>query len=88
MFLCLMTLYVIFSAVAFLILQKQSYTTYSNLYNPFLKYGGGPRVYIFRVLKYDYMLIYLCGSDGGGGYGVLWIFKNGKYITRIVEELC
>ncbi len=61
---------------------------YSDLYNPFFKYGNESRIYILQDKKNEYLLILMYASDGAGAYATMWIFKNGKYISRIVDFLC
>jgi hypothetical protein len=38
--------------------------------------------------KGEYFIIVLFGSDGAGSFCAVWIFKNGKYLKRVVESLC
>jgi hypothetical protein len=38
--------------------------------------------------KGEYFVIVLFGSDGAGSYTAIWIFKNGKYIGRVVDSSC
>jgi hypothetical protein len=62
--------------------------TYSDLYNPTLSYDGDTRITLLQDNKEGYTIIIMYASDGAGGYGIVWIFKNGKYLTRIVDFIC
>jgi hypothetical protein len=62
---------------------------YKDLFNPFLKWGKDlVHLNAWKDKKGGYVLIILNGSDGAGGYSAIWIFKNGKYLRRVVESLC
>ena len=62
--------------------------SYSELYNPTLSYGNEARITLLQDKKEGYTIIIMYASDGAGGYGIVWIFKNGKYLTRIVDFIC
>jgi hypothetical protein len=62
---------------------------YKDLFNPFLKYGGHTEhLILLKDKRSDYLLILFYGSDGAGGYAVMWIFNKGKYVGRIVDKPC
>ncbi|MDC3306248.1 hypothetical protein OAV36_04900, partial [Flavobacteriales bacterium] len=62
--------------------------SYSELYNPTLSYGNEARITLLQDKKEGYTIIIMYASDGAGGYDIVWIFKNGKYLTRIVDFIC
>lgn len=59
-----------------------------NLFNP-LRFGGISAHGVVLIEKREsYVIFLLFGSDGAGGYVASFIFKNGKYIRMIVEQVC
>ena len=62
---------------------------FRDLFNPTL---GSSHEIIHLYAKMDrkgeYFIIVLFGSDAAGSYCAVWIFKNGKYLRRVVESLC
>ena len=38
--------------------------------------------------KGEYFIFMISGGDGAGSFVSIWIFKNNKYIGRVVENIC
>jgi len=62
---------------------------FRDLFNPTEGFSN-KSIHLFAKMdrKGEYFIIILYGSDGAGSYCAVWIFKNGKYLKRIVESLC
>lgn len=64
---------------------------YSDLYNPNFCSFGDSNVSSYEYIncliskESDYLFIYMKGSDSGGAYNVIWIFKDKEYYSRVVE---
>jgi len=62
---------------------------FRDLYNPIFGFSGITiSLHAKMDKKGEYFIIVLFGSDGAGSYSAVWIFKNGKYLRRVVESLC
>ena len=62
---------------------------FRDLFNPTLGISGEIlNLHAKMDRKGEYFIIVLSGSDAAGSYSAVWIFKNGKYIRRVVESLC
>jgi len=62
---------------------------FRDVYNPTLGFPG--RILNLQAKmdkKGEYFIIVLFGSDGAGSYSAIWIFRNGKYLRRIVGSTC
>lgn len=61
---------------------------YRNLYNP-MRFGGlKTHGCIITDNKKSYIIFFLFGSDGAGSFVACFIFRNGKYIRRVVQSIC
>ena len=62
---------------------------FRDLFNPTEGFSN-KSIHLFAKMdrKGEYFIIILYGSDGAGSYCAVWIFKNGKYLRRVVESLC
>lgn len=58
-------------------------SSYKDLFNP----AGGPQAIYVSNGNDDYFIPILQGSDGAGAYTAAWIFKNGKYVRRVVDSV-
>ena len=63
---------------------------FKDLFNPLSPSDSGRFINLLAKMdkKGEYFVIVLFGSDGAGSYSVAWIFKNGKYLRRVVDSLC
>ena len=62
---------------------------FRDLFNPTEGFSNiSIRIFAKMDRKSEYFIIVLYGSDGAGSYCAVWIFKNGKYLKRVVESLC
>lgn len=62
---------------------------FRDIYNPVTGFPGHIlNLHAKMDRKGEYFIIVLFGSDGAGSYSAIWIFKNGKYLRRIVESVC
>jgi len=63
---------------------------FNDLYDPSFQtfLDGSFNVAAKMDKKGLYFIIVLFGSDGAGSYCAIWIFKNGKYLKRVVDTLC
>jgi len=59
---------------------------YSDLYNLYPSSYRPIQVSVDKKTGYLYVIVY--GSDAAGSYTAVWIFKDGKYIRRVVEGSC
>jgi hypothetical protein len=63
---------------------------YNDLFNPNLCYTEANKIQcyttLFRSKNKKRMYLTMLNSDGAGAYFVCWVFQNGKYLTRIVDE--
>ncbi len=58
---------------------------YKDLYEPrFDTNNNFKRIFILKDIKNKYFILLMYGSDAAGSYTVVWIFKNGKYLRRVV----
>lgn len=62
-------------------------TEYEDLYQPYGYMGGPFKVHLVNSNN-SYVVVILHGSDGAGSYTAAWIFKDGKYIRRVVDSSC
>jgi hypothetical protein len=62
---------------------------FRDLFNPTEGFSN-KSIHLFAKMdrEGEYFIIILYGSDGAGSYCAVWIFKNGKYLKRVVESLC
>jgi hypothetical protein len=58
-------------------------SSFDDLYEPNFEYNYTS---VFLDKSKNRLYIYGSNSDGGGGYDVLWIIENGKYITRYLSN--
>jgi len=62
-------------------------TDYSDLYSPFTEHCPPDKIHVTDGVNSYIVFITNC-SDGAGFYTVAWIFKDGKYIRRVVDSSC
>lgn len=60
---------------------------YDDLYSPFEDDCTPDKLHLTDG-KNSYIVFVSSCSDGAGSYTVAWIFKNGKYIRRVVDSSC
>lgn len=56
---------------------------YNDLYEP----SGVDKFHLTDGVN-NYVVILMNASDGAGSYTVAWIFKDGKYVRRVVGQMC
>lgn len=61
--------------------------SYKDLYNP-EGISHGPFIRHLSNGRGSYIAIIMYSSDAAGSYTVAWIFKEGKYIRRVVDSFC
>ena len=62
---------------------------FRDVFNPTLGFPGNIlSLHAKMDKKGEYFIIVLFGSDGAGSYSAVWIFRNGKYLRRVVESVC
>jgi len=62
---------------------------FRDIFNPTIGFSGQIiSLHAKMDRQGEYFIIVLFGSDGAGSYSAVWIFKNGKYLRRVIESLC
>ena len=56
---------------------------YNDLFQPNLETAKA-----FLSIDGRRLYVYMMNSDGAGSYEIVWIFKDGKYLRRVVEHNC
>lgn len=64
-------------------------SAWADLYQPNFCFqtseGFGWEVNVARSMDRKRVYVHMFNSDGAGGYMVIWIFINGRYVRRVIE---